>query len=93
MESKTYIERLTRRYMAQALDEYERRIERPLKDHVRQLEDMGHVSAPRAAAILGDSEDVRRRIRGKFMALGGDCADLMPGTLEINAYEPVRRRR
>jgi hypothetical protein len=86
MDPRKFVEIRTRRYVAQALDEFERRVETPL---VRAAS----VEPCRAdlAAIVADVERVKRTVKKRFYFLGDDCVDLMPESLEINAVELVRR--
>lgn len=64
--------------MAQALEEFEQHIEKPLAD--------GRV--PDADAIAR----VKAAFRKKLQTLASDCLDLMPSDLQINGFEPVVRR-
>lgn len=77
MDPKEFVETRTRRYMAQALEEFEDMIETPLRRGDR----------PDSAAI----DCVKRTFRRKLQALSSDCIDLMPSDLQINGFEPVRR--
>lgn len=78
MDPRDFVERRTRRYMAQALEEFEQRIERPLQRGAQ----------PSAA----DIEATKRAFRKRLQDLASDCIDLMPSDIEINAYEPIVRR-
>lgn len=86
MDPREFVETRTRRYMAQALEEFEERIEQPL-DALRRAEP----SRSDIARIVEEVDGVKRTFRRKLQALAGDCIDLMPSDLQINGFEPVRR--
>lgn len=86
MDPREFIEIRTRRYMAQALEEFEQRIEDPL----RALSGR-EPTASEIAAIVENIDGVKRTFRKKLQTLASDCADLMPRDIEINALELVRR--
>jgi hypothetical protein len=83
MDPRTFVETRTRRYMAQALEEFERELERPLRKAA--LHD------PSLGAIVDSIDGVKSTFRKRLQALSGDCLDLIPAGTEINGFEPVRR--
>jgi hypothetical protein len=87
MDPSEFVDIRTRRYMAQALEEFERDIERPLRAAVSR-----EPGRPDIAAILSSVEGVKRTFRKKLQALGSDCKDLMDEGIQINGFEPVIRR-
>jgi hypothetical protein len=84
VDPRHYVETRTKRYMAQALEEFEREIERPLiaaaKEH------------PELDAIVGRIPGVKSTIRKRLQTLGSDCLDLIPPGTQINGFEPIVRR-
>jgi hypothetical protein len=86
MEPREFIEIRTRRYMAQALEEFEKQIEDPLRAILVTEPSRGDV-----AAVLERVDGVKRTFRKKLQTLDSDCADLMPSDVQINALELVRR--
>ena len=69
--------------MAQALEEFEREIEHPLRALAP--------GDPRVTAIVDRIDGVKRTFRKKLQTLASDCTDLMPSDVEINGLELVRR--
>lgn len=86
MDPRQFVENRTRRYMAQALEEFENRVEHPLARIAA-----GEPTRHDIAAIVSDIDGVKRTFRKKLQALGTDCIDLIPTDVEINAVELVRR--
>lgn len=86
MEPREFIEIRTRRYMAQALEEFEKQIEDPLRAIL-----VTEPSRSDVAAVLECVDGVKRTFRKKLQTLASDCADLMPSDVQINALELVRR--
>jgi hypothetical protein len=78
MEARDFVDRKKKRCMAQALEEFERRVEAPLR------------RGDTATALAG-IPDVKRTFRKSIQALADDCADMMPSGVQINAFEPVVR--
>lgn len=74
--------------MAQALEEFEERLEKPL---VALLDSLGDDNAADVRTLRDGIEPVKRTFRKKIQALSNDCTDLMPTGLQINGYEPVTR--
>ena len=74
--------------MAQTLQEFEDKVEKPLREVYSTLPSAASFAV---ADILYDCESVKRTIRKKLQAFGADCADLMPSDMQINAFEPVIR--
>lgn len=83
MDPREFVETRTKRYMAQALEELEVKIEQPLRQLAETNSD--------AAAIAAEIDGVKRTFRKRLQSLASDCIDLMPSGLEINALELVRR--
>lgn len=86
MEPREYVETRTKRYMAQALEEFEERLEVPLRAH------LDGDTSPGARAVLAGVEPAKRAFRKKIQALGADCRDVMPKDVQINGYEPLTTR-
>lgn len=86
MEPRDFIEIRTKRYMAQALEEFEKQIEDPLRALA-----IAEPSRHDLAAIVDRMDAVKRTFRKKLQTLASDCADLMPSDVQINAFELVRR--
>jgi hypothetical protein len=86
MEPREFIEIRTKRYMAQALEEFERQIEDPLRALVA-----AEPSRRDVAMVVESIDGVKRTFRKKLQTLASDCADLMPSDVQINALELVRR--
>jgi hypothetical protein len=78
-----------KRCMAQTLEEFERSVERPLRE---AQHDPANASR-RVAQILRECDDVKRAYRKRLQAFAADCADLMPSDVQINAFEPIIRRQ
>lgn len=87
MEPREFVETRTKRYMAQALEELEDRIERPLE----ALLVAEPIAQGELAVIVNDIQHVKATFRKKLQTLASDCLDLMPSDVQINAFEPVRR--
>lgn len=86
MNPKQFVETRTKRYMAQALEDFERDIEGPLRRAA-----LVEPRRPDLDAIVAGIEPTKRSFRKKLQALGADCTDLVPANIEINGFEPVRR--
>ncbi len=86
MDPKDYVDTRTKRYMAQALEEFERDIESPLRAAVS-----AEPYRRDLAQVVENIEGVKRTFRKKLQALATDCLDIMPSDLSINAFELVRR--
>ena len=69
--------------MAQALEEFEREIEHPLRALA--------LGDPRLTTVVNRIDPVKRTFRKKLQALASDCTDLMPSDVQINGFELVRR--
>lgn len=88
MESKEFVEILMRRCMAQTLEDFEQRIETPL----RELRGATNgANRHRVGRIIDDCDQVKRTIRKKIQGFESDLLRLIPADLEINAVELVRR--
>jgi hypothetical protein len=72
--------------MAQALEDFELRIEDPL----RALS-IAEPERRDIASIVEQCDNVKRTFRKKLQTLASDAADLVPRDIEINALELVRR--
>jgi hypothetical protein len=88
MDPKAFIDTRTKRCMAQTLEEFEDKVERP----VRALLTAEPVTAHQLEEIISDMDSVKRTIRKKIQALAADCLDLVPSDIQINGFEPVTRR-
>lgn len=79
--------------MAQALEEFEREIEKPLERAVARGDRREDI-----AIITSHVQSSKRNVRKALQALRDDCLEIMDlagvrrGDIEINAYEPVLRR-
>lgn len=72
--------------MAQALEEFERQIEEPLRILARAEPDRRDVKR-----IVENIDGVKRTFRKKLQTLASNCSDLMASDVQINAFELVRR--
>lgn len=86
MDTREFVETRTKRYMAQALEEFEEKLEKPL----RAL--LADDDSREAQAVVDGIEPVKRTFRKKIQALASDCTDVMPSDLHINGYEPLLAR-
>lgn len=87
MDPREFVDTRTRRYMAQALEEFEQAIEHPLRALVA-----ADPSRRDVASVVERIDGVKRTFRKRLQALATDCLDLIPSDLQINAFEPVVRR-
>lgn len=92
MDPRDYVDTRTKRYMAQALEEFEQKIETPLARVIATRGDGGWDAAT-LLQIQADLDGVKRTFRKRLQALGTDCLDLISPDLSINGFEPVATRR
>jgi hypothetical protein len=88
MGPQEYVDQQVRRAMAQALEEFEKGIEQPLDAALSSDGDAREALIRISGAVPG----VKRAFRKRLQTLGSDLLVLIPGDVQINAYEPVRRR-
>lgn len=86
MDTRQYVETRVKRTLAQTLEEFEERLERPLRELL--AED----TSPAARRVLDGIEPTKRAFRKKVQALGKDCQDVMSEDVQINGYEPLTTR-